>query len=132
MIRCQVCCRPPPSLVVLHHFYPPFPPLPTSNNHTRPSLRTHTCSLSLPPLGLGCYTQLKGVTEKVRQTLDKNGFPKTTPIIPTSAKSRQGRVELLGYLRLVFDVDRRKGKGAGGAQEEWEGALQPRGPRKQR
>lgn len=43
--------------------------------------------------------------------LDENGFPKSTPVIATSAKSRQGRVELLGYLRLVFDVDRRKGKG---------------------
>ncbi|CBN77943.1 YihA5, YihA/EngB-like GTPase [Ectocarpus siliculosus] len=82
--------------------------------------------------------KLKGVTEKVRQTLDKNGFPKTTPVIPTSAKSRQGRVELLGYLRLVFDVDRRKGKGPAGAtaagppQEEWEGALQGGERRRQR
>lgn len=55
--------------------------------------------------------QLTEVAGKVRQVLDKNGFPKTTPVIATSAKSRQGRVELLGYLRLVFDVDRRKGKG---------------------
>ncbi|CAM9541464.1 unnamed protein product [Scytosiphon promiscuus] len=59
--------------------------------------------------------QLKEVTERVRQALDKNGFPKTTPVIATSAKSRHGRVELLGYLRLVFDVDRRKGKGTGAA-----------------
>ena len=49
----------------------------------------------------------------MRQALGKNGFPTTTPIIATSAKSRQGRVDLLSYLRLVFDVDRRKGKGKG-------------------
>lgn len=126
-------------MVVLHHFYSPLPPLPPNHNHMRPVLRTHIhIHLSLPPLGVGCYTQLKGVTEKVRQTLDKNGFPKTTPVIPTSAKSRQGRVELLGYLRLVFDVDRRKGKGLAGAaaagppQEEWEGALQGGDRRRQR
>lgn len=52
------------------------------------------------------------MTDNVQQVLDKNGFPETTPVIATSAKSRQGRVELLGYLRLAFDVDRRKGKGA--------------------
>lgn len=46
--------------------------------------------------------------------MDENGFPASTPVIATSAKSRQGRVDLLSYLRLVFDVDRRRGKGLGG------------------
>lgn len=51
------------------------------------------------------------MAQEVRKALDDNGFPASTPIIATSAKSRQGRVEIWDFLRLVFDVDRRsKGK----------------------
>lgn len=74
--------------------------------------------LALPCLASAAVllaVQLAEVTAKVRKSLDENGFPESTPVIATSAKSRQGRVELLGYLRLVFDVDRRKGKGAAAA-----------------
>ena len=82
------------------------------------------CCCSGPWLGWLCCAllQLAEVTDKVRQVLDKNGFPKTTPVIATSAKSRQGRVELLGYLRLVFDVDRRKGKGGNAVSSAGGGA----------
>ncbi|CAN0028951.1 unnamed protein product, partial [Sphacelaria rigidula] len=50
----------------------------------------------------------------IRKALQSRGFAESTPIISTSAKSRLGRLELLSYLKLAFDVDRRKKVGGGG------------------
>ncbi|CAN0249742.1 unnamed protein product [Ascophyllum nodosum] len=48
------------------------------------------------------------VTDEVRRALEESGFPASSPVIATSAKSKEGRVELWSYLRLMFDVDRRR------------------------
>ncbi len=95
---------------------------------------TQDVTCVLPFLAFPCHAprllalQLSEVTEKVRQVLDENGFPESTPVIATSAKSRQGRVELLGYLRLVFDVDRRKKGGAAAAAASAGGGAGAKAP----